>query len=304
MENRIKNSESTDKGDAFRSGFVAIIGKPNAGKSTLMNALIGEKLAIITPKAQTTRHRITGILNSDQWQIVFSDTPGVIRPKYKLHESMMKYVGTAIQDADVIVLVADVDEKFPEEELLAMIPSKKIPVLLAMNKADIAGEEKVKSRIEEISAQIKVQQAFAISALKKEGLLDLLAGILKFLPEGPAYFDQDMLTDRPERFFVAEIIREQIFLQYEEEIPYGTEVSILEFKDLGERVHIEAEIHTERLNHKGILIGKNGAGIKAIGVAARKDIQILLDKPVHLNLYVRVAEKWKDSGRYLKGFGY
>lgn len=304
MENRINNSLSVSEGDGFRSGFVAIIGKPNAGKSTLMNALVGEKLAIITPKAQTTRHRITGILNSENWQIVFSDTPGVIRPKYKLHESMMKYVGTAIQDADVIVLVADVHEKFPEEELLAMIPSKKIPVLLAMNKADQASREKVSERIAEISAKIKVQESYPISALQKEGLDDLLQGILRFLPEGPPYFDQDMLTDRPERFFVAEIIREQIFLQFEEEIPYGTEVSILEFKDSGERVHIEAEIHTERKNHKGILIGKNGAGIKAIGTAARKDIEKLLDKPVHLNLYVRVAEKWKDSGRYLKGFGY
>lgn len=304
MENRINNSLSTSEGDGFRSGFVAIIGKPNAGKSTLMNALVGEKLAIITPKAQTTRHRITGILNSENWQIVFSDTPGVIRPKYKLHESMMKYVGTAIQDADVIVLVADVHEKFPEEELLGMIPSKKIPVLLAMNKADQASRKKVSDRIAEISGKIKVQQAYPISALQKEGLDDLLQGILRFLPEGPPYFDQDMLTDRPERFFVAEIIREQIFLQFEEEIPYGTEVSILEFKDSGERVHIEAEIHTERKNHKGILIGKNGAGIKAIGTAARKDIEKLLDKQVHLNLYVRVAEKWKDSGRYLKGFGY
>lgn len=304
MENRINNSLSEPEEGSFRSGFVAIIGKPNAGKSTLMNALVGEKLAIITPKAQTTRHRITGILNGENWQIVFSDTPGVIRPKYKLHESMMKYVGTAIQDADVIVLVADVHEKFPEEELLGMIPAKKIPVLLAMNKADQASREKVSDRIAEISGKIKVQEAYPISALQKEGLDHLLQGILRFLPEGPPYFDQDMLTDRPERFFVAEIIREQIFLQFEEEIPYGTEVSILEFKDSGERVHIEAEIHTERKNHKGILIGKNGAGIKAIGTAARKDIEKLLEKPVHLNLYVRVAEKWKDSGRYLKGFGY
>jgi GTP-binding protein Era len=304
VENRIKNSESANSGDAFRSGFAAIIGKPNAGKSTLMNGLVGEKLAIITPKAQTTRHRITGILNDPAYQIVFSDTPGVIRPKYKLQESMMKYVGTAIQDADVIVLVADVDEQFPEEELLAMIPSKKIPVVLAMNKADTASQEKIERRIQEISAQIQVQKAFAISALKKQGLEALLEGILTYIPEGPPYFDQDMLTDRPERFFVAEIIREQIFLKFEEEIPYGTEVSILEFKDSGDRVHIEAEIHTERRNHKGILIGKNGAGIKSIGTAAREEIQKLLDKPVHLNLYVRVAEKWKNSPRYLKGFGY
>lgn len=304
MENRIKNSVSDQSEKSFQAGFVAIIGKPNAGKSTLMNALVGEKLAIITPKAQTTRHRITGILNGDTYQIVFSDTPGVIRPKYKLQESMMKYVGTAIQDADVIVLVADVDEQFPEEELLSMIPSKKIPVILAMNKSDMSGKEKIDKRIEEISSKIKIQKSYAISALQKKGLEDLLDGILSYVPEGPPYFDQDMLTDRPERFFVAEIIREQIFLKFEEEIPYGTEVSILEFKDLGERVHIEAEIHTERRNHKGILIGKNGAGIKSIGTAAREDIQKLLDKPVHLNLYVRVAEKWKNSPRYLKGFGY
>lgn len=294
----------SEQNKEHKAGFVAIVGKPNAGKSTLMNALIGEKLAIITPKAQTTRHRIMGILSGEDYQIVFSDTPGVIRPKYKLHESMMKYVGTAISDADIVVLVIDVHEQFPEEEMLKMIPSKKIPVILAMNKSDTAPQGKIDARIQEISKQIKLTKTVVMSALNKTGIEDLLESILEILPEGPAYFDKDMITDRPERFFVAEIIREQIFLQYEEEIPYGTEVSILEFKEGDDKIHIEAEIHTERLNHKGILIGKKGAGIKAIGTAARIEIEKLLDKPVFLNLYVRVAEKWKDSGHYLKGFGY
>jgi len=287
-----------------KSGFVAIIGKPNAGKSTLMNALVGEKLAIITPKAQTTRHRIMGILNTEAYQMVFSDTPGVIRPKYRLQENMMKFVGSAISDADVIVLVADVKEQFPEEELLKMIPGKKIPVILAMNKADTATETEIAARIQAISEQVLVKKAISISALHKNGLDVLIEAILENLEDGPPYYDKDMITDRPERFFVTEIIREKIFLQFDEEIPYGTEVSILEFRDEGKRVHIEAEIHTERKNHKGMLIGKQGKSIKEIGTAARKDIEFLLDKPVFLNLYVRVAENWKDSGRYLKGFGY
>jgi GTP-binding protein Era len=288
----------------FRSGFVSIIGNPNAGKSTLMNALVGEKLAIVTPKAQTTRHRIIGISTGENYQLVFSDTPGVMKPKYKLHDKMLKSVGVAIADADLILLLSDIQENFPEQALFTLFKTTKIPVFLVLNKADLSSKEQITLRREELEEEIKPEQTFIISALKKTGLTELLAAIINRMPEGPAYYDADQLTDKPERFFVSEIIREQIFLQFEEEIPYGTEVSILEYKDMGDRVHIEAEIHTERLQHKGMLIGKQGAAIRNLGTASRKNIEAWLDKPVFLQLYVRVAEKWKDNQRYLKGFGY
>jgi GTP-binding protein Era len=287
-----------------KSGFVSIIGKPNAGKSTLMNALIGRKLAITTPKAQTTRHRILGILNGEGYQAVFSDTPGVILPQYRLHKLMMKAVKGAVEDADLILLLIDVNETFPEELIIELANKSMVPVILVLNKVDIASKEKVDARLAEITGKVEVAASITISATKGLRVDELKQMIIDMLPEGPAYFDDDAMSDRPERFFVSEIIREKIFMLLDEEVPYACEVAIVQFEERDDLSYIDAEIHVERDSQKGIVVGKKGAMIKAIGQAARKDIEEFLSQRVYLELRVRVAENWKDNTLRLRGFGY
>ncbi|MFN0204648.1 MAG: GTPase Era [Bacteroidia bacterium] len=288
----------------YKSGFVSIIGKPNAGKSTLLNVLLKQKLSIITPKAQTTRHHIRGIDTGEDYQIVYSDTPGVIKPKYKLHEKMMLAVDSALDEADVIVLLIAADETFPEEELFNLAKKATAPIILAMNKIDLVTLPEAIARKEEIKKQLTVTEEVDVCALKEGNIDTLKKLILKHLPENPPYYDTEEITDRPERFFVAEMIREQIFLLMHEELPYSCEVSVLVFKDSPKIVQIDAEIHVERQSQKGMVIGKGGAMLKQIGTNARKQIETLLEKQVNLKLYVRLAEEWKDSSRYLKDFGY
>jgi GTP-binding protein Era len=289
---------------AHKSGFVSIIGKPNAGKSTLLNALLGRHLSIVTPKASTTRHRILGIDNADDYQIVFSDTPGVIKPKYRLHNSMMNFVNNAVEDADIIVLVISMDERFPEEEMLALVGKSQAPRILVANKVDLASPEEVQQRLNEVAEVVDPVDVLAISATEQFNIDTLRSMILEHLPEGPAYFDKEQLSDRPERFFVAEMIREHIFRQLRQEIPYSAEVAIESFKEEETIVRISAVIHVERKSQKGMVIGKGGSMLKKIGKAARFDIERFLQKKVFLELFVKVSEGWKDSNSYLRGFGY
>lgn len=288
-----------------RSGFVAIIGKPNVGKSTLLNAMIGRKLVITTPKAQTTRHRIMGIMSGENYQVVFSDTPGVIKPKYGLHKAMMASVKMSVEDADLILLVVDPKEEYSEQELIRIADGNMIPILLVINKTDLCSEEEVEEKIAQFTNKIEdIEETVRISALKEENIEELKERIKAHLPEGPAYFDKDALSDRPEKFFVAEMIREKLFLNLEQELPYSCSVTILKFEEEEDISHIHAEIHVERKSQKSMVIGKGGQMIKKIGSEARKDIEEFLDQKVFLDLYVRVAENWKDSDFRLKDFGY
>jgi GTPase len=290
--------------EVFKSGFVSIIGKPNAGKSTLLNALVGRKLAITTPKAQTTRHRILGIASNDLYQIVYSDTPGVILPQYKLHRAMMGAVHSSIEDADLILLVVDVNERFPEDIVLKLANKSEVPIILVLNKVDQSTEEKVKERHAEITAQVKTVGAIGISAKSDINIFHLKQMILDQLEEGPPYFDPEEVSDRPERFFVSELIREAVFLRVKEEVPYSCEISIVQFEEKDNVTVIDAEINVERDSQKGIIVGKGGKMIKNIGTDARRSIEDFLQKKVFLDLHVRVAENWKDNSMRLKSFGY
>lgn len=288
----------------YKSGFVSIIGKPNAGKSTLLNALLGQKLCIITPKAQTTRHQILGIDSGEDYQIVYSDTPGVIKPKYKLHEKMMESVGNALTEADVIVVLVSPDEKYNETEMKAMAFKNPAPKILVINKIDICLPDEIATKKAEWQKEMEFAAIIEISALEKQNVEELKNKIIEILPENPPYYDEDTLTDRPERFFVSELIREQIFLNMEDEIPYSSEVVILEFKAKGKITHINAEIYVERASQKGMIIGKQGAMLKKIGSAARKNIETLLDGKVFLELFVKVRDDWKNNANNLRHFGY
>ncbi|MFM2375380.1 MAG: GTPase Era [Bacteroidota bacterium] len=290
--------------NGFKSGFVSIIGKPNAGKSTLMNALVGRKLSITTPKAQTTRHRILGIASGENYQIVFSDTPGVILPQYKLHRMMMGSVHASLEDADLFLLLVDVNEKFPEDLVIKMAQKSQVPVLLVLNKVDKGTEAKVFERHAEITSKVKVERAIGISATQGINLHELKQMIIDLLPEGPQYFDPGDLSDRPDRFFVSELIRESIFIRLKDEVPYSCEVTILQLEEKDVVTVIHAEIHVERQSQKGILVGKGGRMIKEIGMHARRTIEAFLEKNVYLELHVRVAEGWKDSSFRLKDFGF
>lgn len=289
---------------SHKSGFVSIIGKPNAGKSTLLNQLLGRKLSITTPKAQTTRHRIFGIDSGDGYQIVYSDTPGLIRPKYQLHERMMGFIDHSLEDADLIVLLIAVDETFPEEDLIKLAEKTHIPKILTLNKVDAVPRDKVFTRMGKLSQKVDFTEAIPISALNGTNVPKLKELILQNLPEGPAYFEPDQISDRPERFFIAEMIREKIFLSMRDEIPYATEVEIDTFDETDRIVRIQATIHVDRQSQKGMIIGKGGQTLKKIGTGARIDAEQFLGKKVHLELYVRVTEGWKDSGSQLKNFGY
>lgn len=287
------------------SGFVCLIGKPNVGKSTLLNALLDFKLSIVTPKPSTTRHRILGILSADDYQAVLLDTPGIIQPKYKLHDRMMDAVDQALGDADLVLLLIAPAEAFPEQRVFEKIRASNKPVLLVINKLDIATEKEISQRTEQIMQHLPLADSIAVSALKGTNIEALKSRLKEMLPLGPAYYPKDQLTDRTERFFVTEIIREKIFLLFQEEIPYSTEVTVLMYEEREDgMVHIEAEIHVERQSQKGMLIGKQGAAIKQLGTDARADIEIMLDKKVFLSLYVRLAEDWKRRDHYLNTFGY
>lgn len=287
-----------------RAGFVSIIGKPNAGKSTLLNRLLGRKLSITTAKAQTTRHRIFGIDTGDGYQIVYSDTPGLIRPRYRLQQRMMGFIDQSLEDADLIVLLIAVDETFPEEDLLALAGKSGVPKLLVLNKVDVVSRDQALLRMHQLAQQVDFVEAMPISALAGDNLDTLKQVILQHLPESPPYFEPDQVSDRPERFFVAEMIREKLFLHLRQELPYATEVEIETFEEAENLVRIAATIHVERQSQKGMIIGKRGAMLKRIGIEAREDIEVFLGQKAFLQLYVRVSEGWKDNQQYLRGFGY
>lgn len=287
-----------------QSGFVAIVGKPNAGKSTLLNTLLGQDLSIVTPKAQTTRHRIRGVLTAENYQLIFSDTPGIITPGYKLHERMMSFVQSAFADADVILLVLDAaDNHFDAERFLKLNTTNR-KLVVALNKIDLSSQEEVEKIIENLNNTLHPDAIVPISAKEKFGGEMLVNTLLKFIPEAPPYFDKDMLTDRNERFFASEIIREKIFLQYDKEIPYSIEVAIEEFKDLPNIVRIRSYIFVERESQKAILLGKNGAAIKKLGMAARKKIEAMVGKKVFLELTVKIRDDWRNNEQQLTNFGY
>ena len=288
-----------------KSGFVNIIGKPNVGKSTLMNALVGERISIITSKAQTTRHRIMGILNGDNFQIVYSDTPGILDPKYKLHDSMMEFVNTAFTDADIILFVVDItDETAVDEKHLEKISNAKVPVLILINKVDLSGQEKLEEKVGYWKDKIKNAEVIPVSAKGKFNVKYIFDRILDMLPDNPPYFPKDQLTDKSERFFVAETIREKILLYYQKEIPYSSEVVIDTFKDEEKIVKIRALIIVERESQKGIIIGHQGKALKKTGTEARKAIEKFLNKKVFLELFVKVDKDWRNDEKRLRTYGY
>ncbi len=287
-----------------KAGFVSIIGKPNAGKSTLMNALVGEKMSIITPKAQTTRHRIIGIVNEPNYQIVFSDTPGIIKPVYGMQESMMSFVNGSLTDADLILFVTDINEKYDEQDVIEKLNKTTSPIAVIINKIDKSSEEIVKSKIDYWKETLKVETVFAISALHEHNVVAVMNFILENIPEHPPYYEKDALTDKNERFFVSEIIREKVFRLYEKEIPYSTEIVITAFKEEEKITKISTEIIVERDSQKNIIIGKGGEMLKKVGTYARKDIEEFLQKKVFLELFVKVIPDWRNRKNYLKSFGY
>ncbi len=301
----------------FRAGFVAIIGEPNVGKSTLMNALIGQKISIVTPKPQTTRHKILGIYSQEDFQTIFLDTPGLLKPKYLLHEAMMKFAQSAIEDADIVLFMIEANDPKMSKEIEHDVAFEKLsqrdafgkkseqPVYLVINKVDMIKKQDVLPIIAFYSKKYPFKEIFPISALKSEGTDELLKVIAKALPEHPPFYPLDVVSEHSERFFVSEIIREKIFKKFKEEVPYSTTVEIVDFKEQkGKKDVINAEIYVERESQKGILIGKNGAALKDIGQLARKDIEVFLARPVYLELHVKVREKWRENKQWLDRLGY
>lgn len=288
-----------------KSGFVNIIGNPNVGKSTLMNALVGERLSIITPKAQTTRHRIFGILNEPEYQIVFSDTPGVIQPAYKMQEQMMKFVSDAFEDADVFLyLVEPGDRALKDQGFFEKLLKTKFPVLLIINKIDTTNQELLENEVVYWNEALPNAEIIPISALKEANTAYLLERLIALIPQSPPYFDKDALTDKTERFFVSEIVREQILMNYKKEIPYSVEVDVEEFKEDEDIIRMRAVIYVARDSQKGIIIGHRGSMLKRVGVGARKQLEKFFAKKVHLETFVKVKKNWRDSDAQLKRFGY
>lgn len=294
-----------------QSGFVNIIGRPNVGKSTLMNALVGERMSIITRKPQTTRHRIIGLLSAENYQIVFSDTPGIIEdPAYRMQKAMNRFVETTFEDADIMLFVTEVGETYADDDpVMERLRQIEVPLFLVLNKIDTVEEDQVQQQLKAWNERVEFKESIPISALHKVNTERLLNLILEYLPEGPAYYPKDQLTDRPERFFVSEIIREKILLLYEQEVPYSCEVAVISFKEdqtkSGEDlIRIAAEIYVVRKTQKAILIGKGGSAIKKLGTEARKDIEAFLQSKVFLELRVKVKDNWRDDERMLKYFGY
>ncbi len=288
----------------MKSGFVNIFGKPNAGKSTLLNALMGEKLAIVSPKVQTTRHRIKGILTNENYQIIFSDTPGIIEPKYKLHEKMMNAVRDSLEDADVALLIADVKDNLEEANEIFISLRLKVPSILVLNKADCAKMEEIDAAKNFFSQKDYAKKIVVISALKKNGIEELLDEIINLLPEGEPFYTDDNLSDLPMKFFVGEIIREKIFYLYQDEIPYHATVLVQEFKEKTTLTKIAADIILQRETQKGIVLGEGGKMIKELGTQARKDIEAFIGTKVFLELFVKVRPKWRDNELQLKEYGY
>jgi len=290
---------------AHRSGFVNILGNPNVGKSTIMNALVGEKLSIITPKVQTTRHRIMGIVNGEDFQIVYSDTPGILNPKYKLQESMMSFVNIALSDADIILYVTDISDIVDKDgEYVGRIKKAGIPVIIAINKIDLTNQSELEKIVASWHETFPGSDIIPLSALKGFNLDRLLRSVLDKLPEGEAYFPKDQLTDKFERFFASEIIREKILLNYQKEIPYSVEIEIESFIEEKKITNIRAVIHVARDSQKGIIIGHRGQMLKKVGTDARLDMEDFFGKKVFLEMYVKVSKEWRDKPAMLKKFGY
>jgi GTP-binding protein Era len=287
-----------------KAGFVNIIGKPNVGKSTLMNAMIGEKLSITTPKAQTTRHRIMGIANGEDYQVVFSDTPGIIKPKYKLQEKMMNFVESSFSDADVMLYLTDVEEKFDNPELIEKLNNISVPLILAVNKIDLSDQPKTLALLAEWQKLLPKAEIFVISALHKHNVDGLFRRLLELLPENPPYYSKEDLSDRNLRFFVSEIIREQILKYYSKEIPYSVEVVIESYKEAKDCDRIAAVIYVERDSQKGIIIGARGDSLKRVGTYSRIQIEKLIGKKAFLEIFVKVKKDWRSDDNILKSFGY
>ena len=296
---------SNPTGAPHRSGFVNIIGNPNVGKSTLMNALVGERLSIVTAKAQTTRHRIMGIVNGDDYQIVYSDTPGILRPNYKLQENMMDFVDTAIGDADIILYVTDVVETGDKnKEYIERLQRIDVPVLLVINKIDLSRQDALEALCQLWQSRLPKAEIFPVSALERFNVDNLFQRVISLLPPSPPWYDKEVFTDRNLRFFASEIIREKILLNYTKEIPYCTEVAIDTFKESAEIHHIEATIHVMRDSQKGIIIGNKGSALKRVGTQARIDMEAFFERKVFLTLFVKVSPNWREDKRKLKHFGY
>ncbi|MCQ2215999.1 MAG: GTPase Era [Bacteroidales bacterium] len=289
----------------MKSGFVNIVGNPNVGKSTLCNLLVGERLSIITSKAQTTRHRIFGIVNGEDYQIVFSDTPGVLKPNYKLQESMLGYSTQALKDADVLIYVTDtVETPDKYDDYIKAVQKLEAPKMVIINKIDLVDQKQLEEKVEYWHEQLPDAEIIPASALHNFNVKGIIDHIVELLPEAEPYFDRDALTDKSERFFVGEIIREKILLYYKKEIPYSVEIEIEEFTDGPEQTHIRAVIHVTRDSQKGIIIGHQGVAIKKLGSMARRDIETFLQRKVFLELYVKVSKDWRDKDSMLKQFGY
>jgi len=291
--------------NSHKAGFVTILGKPNAGKSTLMNALIGERLSITTAKAQTTRHRIMGMISGEDFQLVYSDTPGILEPKYPLQERMMAAVHRSLEDADLVLVVMASDDAFsasdPAWDILRKI---KIPWMVVLNKIDLLSKAEVEEQLQQLTGALDNQSVFPVSALQGTNVDTLFNEILTRIPVHPAYFPKDELSDRSERFFASEIIREKIFEQYKQEIPYSTEVIVESFKEEDKLIRIRAELYVERQSQKGILIGKGGAGLKKLGIESRKELESFFSKQVYLETHVKVAKDWRKQDMQLRRFGY
>jgi len=288
-----------------KAGFVNIIGNPNVGKSTLMNAFVGEKLSIITSKAQTTRHRILGIVNGEDFQMILSDTPGIIKPAYELQSSMMDFVKTAFEDADVLIYMVEIGEKqLKDETFFEKIKNTKVPVLLLLNKIDKVNQDFLEEQVDYWKETLPNAEIYPISALNNFNVIEVFNRIVELLPLSPPYYDKDSLTDKPERFFVNEIVREKILLNYKKEIPYSVEVETEEFIEDDDIIRIRVVIMVERDSQKGIIIGHKGAALKNVGIQARADLEKFFDKQIHLETYVKVNKDWRSNSNQLKRFGY
>ena len=288
-----------------KSGFINIIGNPNVGKSTLMNCLVGEKISIITSKAQTTRHRIIGIVNGDKFQLIFSDTPGIVKPSYELQNSMMDYVKSALDDADIILYMLEIGEKSIKDlSVHNKILNAEIPTLILLNKIDLSNQEELEQEVNKWSDQYPNSEIFPISALNNFNIENLINRIIELTPESPPYFPKDQLTDKPERFFVNEKLREKILLYYDKEIPYSVEIITEEFKEEEQIIKIRSQIIVERESQKGIIIGHKGNALKKIGTKARMDLEKFFDKKVFIDLHVKVSKNWRSNAKLLKKFGY
>jgi len=287
-----------------KAGFVSIVGKPNAGKSTLMNALVGEKLSIVTSKAQTTRHRILGIVNGEDFQIIYSDTPGIIKASYQLQQHMMSFVSLSLVDSDVVLLVVDMKDPYEADNTIDKLKNNESPVLVILNKTDLVTAVELEQHTKFWQELINPTRIIPVSALNAINIDTVFDTILEFLPLHPPFYEKDTLTDRPERFFAAEVVREKIFKNYKKEVPYSTEVVISEFKESENIIRMRAEIYVERQTQKGIIIGKNGEAIKKVGIQAREDLEKFFEKQVYLETFVKVEEDWRKRESVLRKFGY